>query len=360
MAQDYYATLGVTKTATPDEIKKAYYKLAHKHHPHKGGDEKKMKEVNEAYQVLSNADKRKQYDQFGQGFNNASGMGGGQGFSGNFSDFAKNFGGQGGFQGANFEFDLGDVFGDLFGGSRRSSRNRAQTGADIEAQLNITFQEAVFGTEKSFSLTKDVVCSHCKGNKAEPGSKISTCSTCKGTGQVVQNIGFGIGFPSACPECSGEGKTYDSPCKQCHGRGVRNETVTINVKIPAGIDDGQSIRLSGRGAAGSSGQAGDLFLRVSVMPDSRFKRQGFEIITKAEISFTQAALGDNIPIETVDGQVKLKIPDGTQSGKVFKIKGKGVPHLNSRSRGDHLVEVIVKTPTGLNKQQKKLLEELSI
>lgn len=351
---DHYSTLGVDKTASQAEIKKAYYKLAHQHHPHKGGDEKKMKEVNEAYQVLGNDDKRKQYDQFGQTFNQAGGMGG-QGFE----DFAKNFSGQqgGGFQSASFDFgDLGDVFGDLFGGGRGKSRSR--TGTDIEADMTINFFESVSGVEKRFSLTKDVICTRCKGSKGEPDAKISTCSTCKGTGQVVRNVGFGIGFPSVCPGCAGEGKKVNKPCKKCDGQGIHQDSENIKVKIPAGIDSGQSIRLPGKGQAGAKGQAGDLYLRISVTPDKRFERRGYDIITKLEISFSQAALGDKIQIETVDGKVKLKIPEGIQGGKVIRIKGKGVPKLNTKGRGDHLVEITVKTPTHLSRKQKELLKDL--
>lgn len=354
MAADFYSTLGVSKDATQAEIKKAYYKLAHQHHPHKGGDEKKMKEVNEAYQVLGSEDKRKQYDQFGQTFNQAGGMGG-QGYNAQgFADFAQNFSGQGGNSSA--PFDLGDIFGDLFGGSR--TRRQSRVGTDIEAELSINFAEAVSGIEKNFSLTKDVICTRCKGSKGEPGTNVSTCSTCKGTGQVVQNIGFGIGFPSVCPECAGEGKKADKTCKKCEGKGIHQDTDTIKVKIPAGIDDGQSIRLPGKGQAGQNGQTGDLYLRISVIPDRRFERRGYDILTKAVISFSQAALGDKIQIETVDGKVKLKIPEGIQGGKIISIKGKGMPKLNTKGRGDHLVEIIVKTPTHLNKQQKKLLEDL--
>jgi len=365
MAKDYYQVLGVTKNANQDEIKKAYYKLAHQHHPNKGGDEAKMKEVNEAYGVLGNQEKRKQYDQYGQTFEQAKSQGGFGGFNGfnDFSDFAQAFRGQGGGQQSqNFSFDmgdLGDIFGDLFGGgSRRGSRQSAR-GRDIEAELTIDFNDAVFGTEKELTLKKDVACDKCKGSGAEPGSKTSTCSTCQGTGQVVQNIGFGIGFPSTCPDCQGAGKKADKNCTKCHGKGTVNTTQKINVKIPAGIDNGQSIRMSGYGQASGKGtQAGDLYLRIKVLPDIRFRRVGYDLKSRKEISFTQAALGDKVDIETIDGVVKLKIPEGTQSGKVFRIRNKGVNHLHGRSRGDLLIEVIVKTPIRLNRKQKKLLEEL--
>lgn len=352
MAQDFYDVLGVSKSATKEEIKKAYYKLAHQHHPHKGGDEKKMKEINEAYAVLGNEEKRKQYDQFGGAFNQAGGFGGG------FNDFASNFGGQG--ANVNFDFgDLGDIFGDFFGGSSRS-RQRAR-GADIETTITINFEEAVFGTEKKFSLNKDVICNHCKGSGGEPGTKVSTCSTCRGTGQVVKSVGFGIGLPSTCSQCSGQGQQIEKKCTTCHGSGVKKEAEEIKVKIPAGIDDGQSIRLSGRGAAGQKGTpAGDLYLRINVAPDKRFVRNGYDLRSKAQISIKQAILGDKIEIETVDGKVKLKIPEGTHSGKVFRIKGKGVNHLQGKGRGDQLVEVTVNIPSKLSRKQKDLLKELDI
>jgi len=361
MAKDYYQILGVSKTATQPEIKKAYYKLAHKHHPNKGGDEAKMKEINEAYSVLGKEEKRKQYDQFGSTFEQARSQGGFGGFEGfrDFSDFAEAFRSNNGANGQSFSFDLGDIFGDLFGGGGSRTRQTKFQGADIEAELTIDFQDAAFGTEKDLKLNKDIVCQKCKGDGAEPGSKILTCSTCQGTGQVVKTIGFGIGFPSVCPDCQGSGKKVEKECKQCHGRGTIKETESIKVKIPAGIDNGQSIRLAGKGQAGVKGSpAGDLYLRIRVLPDPRFHRQGFDIKTKAEISFTQAALGDKVEIQTIDGKVKLKIPEGTQSGKVFSIKGKGIPHLQSKGRGDQLVEVIVKTPKNLSRKQKELFKDL--
>jgi molecular chaperone DnaJ len=361
MAKDYYQILGVPKTASADELKKAYYKLAHQHHPHKGGDEAKMKEINEAYGVLSNAEKRQQYDQYGQTFEQAKSQGGYSGF-GNFNDFAQNFGGQGG-NSYNFDFgDMGDIFGDLFGfggSSKRGRGSRRRQGADIEAELTINFEEAAFGAQKSLNLTKDVPCQKCNGTGAEPGSKTITCQTCKGTGQVVRNIGFGIGFPRACPDCNGQGKKNEKDCRQCRGQGVNRQSNAINVKIPAGIDNGQSIRLSGYGSAGTKGgEAGDLYLRIKVIPDSRFVRDGYNIKTKAEINFSQAALGAKVEIETLDGPVTLKIPDGIQSGKIISLRGRGIPQLNGRGRGDQRVEVIVKTPTRLNQRQKELLKEL--
>jgi len=359
MAKDYYKILGVNKTASQDEIKRAFRKLAHQHHPDKaGGNEQKFKEINEAYQVLSNSQKRQQYDQFGSTFEQARSQGG----FGGFNDFASAFRNSGG---ASFDFgagDLGDIFGDLFGFGGNRSRGRAgsaSSGADIEAEITIDFREAVFGSEKTITLTKDETCSRCQGSGAEPGSKINTCPECKGTGQVLRSIGFGISFNSVCPACGGQGQKAEKDCSVCHGGGIEKKTRQIKVKIPAGIDNGQMIRLSGEGqSVGRSGKSGDLYLRIKVTPDREFKRDGYDILTEAQISFSQAALGDKVSIDTLDGKVKLKVTEGTQSGKVFRLRGRGVPHVQGRGRGDQLVRVIVKTPTDLSRKQKELLKEL--
>lgn len=371
MPKDFYEILGVAKTASPEEIKKAYRTLAHQHHPDKaGGDEAKFKEINAAYQVLSNPEKRKQYDQYGQTFEQAGRQGG---FGGGFSwdDFTRAQGGGpfgGGFrqQGAEFDFsDLGDAFGDLFGfgrssGSRR--RTQQQKGSDIEADLTIDFREAAFGTEKTFELYKQVVCTHCHGNGAEPGSKIETCQTCGGSGQVeqVQRTILGA-FRSVgvCPECHGEGKRTTKKCRECHGEGRVKESEKIKVKVPAGIASGETIRLAGKGEAGPRGSsAGDLFLNIKVLPDPEFKREGDNVHSVIEISFPQAALGDKVPVMTLDGEVMLKIPSGTQSGRIFRLPDKGVTHLRARGRGDHMVTVIVVTPEHLSREQKQLIEQL--
>lgn len=367
MAKDYYEILGVGRTASKDEIKQAFRKLAHQHHPDKAsGDEKKFKEINEAYQVLTNDEKRRQYDQFGSTFEQA--QSGGQGF--NWQDFSRAGGPFGGFRAENGDFggldDLGDLFGDLFGfnssRTRTKRKTRARAGADIQAEMEIDFEEAVFGAEKVFDLYKTIICPHCRGNGAEPGTKISTCQTCKGLGQVqqVQNTILGqIRSSAVCPHCAGEGKTAEKNCKKCGGQGYIKDYQKIKVKIPAGIDNGQSIRLSGQGEVGSRGAgAGDLYLIIRVKPSHFFKRDGYDIFSSSEISFSQSALGTKKIVKTLDGEVELKIPAGTQSGKIFRLKGKGVPHLESSGRGDQLVEVIVKTPTRLSRRQKELLEEL--
>lgn len=351
MAKDYYDILGVSKGASADEIKKAYYKLAHQHHPHKGGDEAKMKEINEAYGVLSNQQKRAQYDQFGPGFEQAQG-----GFGGSRGGFSGNGG-----QSFSFDFnDLGDIFGEFFGGNRGGQQTSRQSrGHDLETVVRMSFTEAAFGAQKTFTLTKDAICEHCKGNGGEPGSKMETCKTCRGTGQVVRNVGFGLGFPSVCSDCEGAGKKFEKVCNVCRGRGTQKTSEELTVKIPAGIDDGQTIRIQGKGSAGQRGaQAGDLYVRVNVEKDPRFKREGYDIHTVAELSFVQATMGDKIDVETLDGTVALKIPEGTQTGKVFRVAGKGVPHLQGRGRGDHFVEVKIKTPTKLTKRQRELFREL--
>lgn len=364
MSKDYYNILGVGKNASQEEIKKAFRKKAHQCHPDKqGGDEQKFKEINEAYQVLGDAKKRAQYDQFGSAFEHAQAGGGFSGFEGfrDFSGFTNGFN-------VNFD-DLGDIFGglgDIFGSSSRGgrSRGRVNRGDDIEVLLNIEFKEAVFGAEKEISLRKNVVCDRCGGNGAEPGSRIETCKTCGGTGRIIktQRTIFGImRTQAACSDCGGEGKAHSRKCSKCRGNGVVQEISVIKVKIPAGIDNGETIRLSGHGEAGAKASpAGDLYLKIRVNPDIKFKRDGYNILSKAEISFAQAALGDKIKIDTVGGPVKLKIPEGAQSGKVFRLSGRGIPRLRGGGRGDHLVEIIVKTPTGLSRKQKEMLKELGI
>lgn len=362
MGKDYYNILGVNKSASQDEIKRAFRKKAHEYHPDKKtGNEAKFKEVNEAYQVLGDAKKRSQYDQFGSTFEQAQRQGGFHGFDG-FRDAA-------GFaNGFNINMDdLGDIFGgfsDIFGfggGGRGRGRSRGRRGSDIQVALTINFSEAVFGVEKEITLNKTVKCDHCQGNIAEPGSKIETCKACNGSGRttrVQRTILGNMQVQATCEDCQGEGKAYTKKCTKCSGSGVMRTQVNFKVKIPAGIDDGESIRLSGQGEAGEGGTlAGDLYLKINVRPDPRFTREGYDIKTEAKINFTQAALGDKIDIETVEGPVKLKIPSGTQSGTVFKLRGKGIQHLQGSGRGDQYIEVSVKTPTSLNRRQKELLKD---
>lgn len=370
--RDYYDILGIKKGATDDEIKKAYRKQAMKHHPDRVGGtstdsaqakeaEERFKEANEAYQILSDAKKRKQYDQFGH--SGPFGAGNGPSGAGGYQQY-------GGFNGGGFNVNMEDLggFGDIFesffggGGASRGSR-RAARGSDIQAELRIDFKEAVFGVEKDFTLLKQNQCDRCNGSGAEPGSGEKTCPTCNGNGQVQteQHTIFGTFAQAAiCPECHGKGKVPEKKCTKCHGEGRVREQVTIKVKIPAGVDNGQTIRVSGKGEAGEYGiPAGDLYLIVRVTPDKRFVRNGYNIESEVEISFPEAALGTTVDVETIDGKVTLKIPAGTQSGKVFKLSERGVAHLNGRQRGDHLVTVNVLTPTKLSGKQKKLLEEFA-
>lgn len=364
MSKDYYSALGVAKSASQDEIKKAFRKLAHEYHPDKNGsgDEKKFKEINEAYQVLGNAEKRKQYDQFGSAFNNAGGTGfGGAGF--NWQDFARQAGGQGGFRSSvNFEdFDLGDIFGDFFGGGRSRSASRSR-GSDLEYRMEISLKESAFGAEKIINIEKQDECDNCGGKGYEAKAKIISCPECKGSGRVVrqQRTIFGaFQTETICPTCEGEGSKPDKFCSVCHGAGRVKKAKQLKIKIPAGINQGESIKLSGEGEAGEKGSpAGDLYISFVIKAEAGFKREGYDILSRQEINMVQAAMGDKIEVETLGGRVKLKIPAGVQSGQVFKLEGTGAYKLHGRGRGDQLVEVVVKTPKRLSRKAKKLLEEL--
>jgi len=351
MGKDYYQILGIVKGASDEEIKKAFRVLAHKYHPDKeGGDEAKFKEINEAYQVLSNPQKKAQYDQFGQTFDQGGGPGG--------------FGGFGGFQNGGVNFDMGDIsemFGDMFG--MGSGRGRRQSrGNDIEVNAQIGFVEAAFGAEKTFELYKPVACAACSGTGIPPGAKMSTCKRCEGKGRIRQIQRTMLGsFESVvtCNECQGAGNIPESRCKECAGEGVKREKSSVTVKIPAGIDDGETIRVQGQGEAGVRGTpSGDLYLHIRVKSDPRFERDGFDVYSNLEVGFADAALGTTKPIETLDGELDVKIPSGVQSGEEIRLKGRGVPHLRGSGRGDHYVRVIVKTPKHLSRKAKQLLEEL--
>ncbi len=363
MSKDYYKILGVEKGANEDEIKKAFRKKAHIYHPDKKtGDETKFKEINEAYGVLKDKKKRAQYDQFGSDFSNMGGSGGfsgGQGFGG--------FGGQGFGGGVNINMDdVGDIFGDIgemFGFGSRRGNSRETKGRDIQAQINITFNEAVFGANKDISMRKQVICDKCNGSGAEPGTKIETCKTCNGSGKVtkIQRTFLGnMQVQSICPECNGKGKSYTQKCSRCNGRGVYVSNEKLNIKIPEGINNGETIRFSGMGEASSNGSIGDLYLKINVASSNEFERDGYDIKTNKEIKFRQAALGDRIDINTIHGSVSLKIPAGTQSGTVFKLKNKGVKFLQRNGHGDHLVKIIVKIPTKLSRKEKKQIAILEV
>ena len=350
--RDLYEVLGLQKGASDDEIKKAYRKLAKKYHPDLNpGDkeaEKKMKEVNGAYEVLSDAEKKARYDQYGfAGIDpNYAGVAGGGGF--------------GGFQ----DFDLGDIFGSMFGGGfggQQTRQNGPRKGENLRITLQLTFEEAVFGCEKSVSVTRNESCKDCGGTGAKKGTSPETCPVCRGSGQVqsTQRTPFGVfSSSSPCQNCKGTGKIIKEPCPSCKGEGRVRKTRTIRVKIPAGIDDGQTISLRGEGNGGTQGgPAGDLYVTVYVKEHKMFKRDGQDIILEMPISFAQAALGATLTVPTVDGKVQYDLPEGTQTGTVFRLRGSGVPSINGRGRGDQYVKVNVEIPRNLNHEQKELLRK---
>ncbi len=362
MAKDYYAVLGVSKSASQDEIKKAYRKLAHTYHPDKqGGDEAKFKEINEAYSVIGDPQKRSQYDQFGQTF----GQGGGAGFGGFSSqggpasgwDFSQ-FGGRGGFDfgGTNFE----DLFTDIFTGGRGQAREAR--GADVQVDVEIRFEEMVRGVKKAVPLRTFVACKTCHGTGGKPGSKETTCTTCQGNGQVRKEVRTILGIftqASRCETCHGRGKTYAESCPLCKGAGRVKEERTIEVSIPAGIEDGQALSVSGEGEAGEGGvKAGDLFVVVHVRPSEVFTRRGDDIVSVVKVAYSQLVLGDKVEIPTLNGSMTLKVPAGTAPGEIFRIKNGGIPHLSQYGRGDHLVKVELALPKHPSAELKKLLSEL--
>lgn len=357
MAKDYYKLLGVEKNATKEDIKKAYKKLAKKYHPDlnkEEGSAEKFKEISEAAAVLGDDQKRQQYDQFGtadfSGF-----QGGAGGFD--FSDFMR------GTQGFGFDFDsiFDSFFGGsgMFGGGRR--RRGPRRGSDLIYDIEITLKEAAFGAEKHITIPKMERCDECKGKGAKSDSDIITCPECNGAGSVkhTRRTPFGMfQTVSACRTCNGEGTTIKNPCRECHGSGLVEKTKKIKVEIPGGVDDGTRLRISGEGEAGEkAGPSGDLFIRLHVKPNDLFERQGNDLFMEMPVSFATAALGGEIEVPTLDGKVKMKIPSGTQSNTVFRLKGEGIPSLRSYGKGDQKVRIIIDVPTKLTKKQKDLLEE---
>lgn len=357
MAANYYDILGVPKSATQDEIKKAFRKKAHQLHPDKKtGDEKKFKEVNEAYQVLSDTQKRAQYDQFGQTFSGAGSQGGGNGAG---------YGGFGGFDFSNFDFGSGgggfeDIFGSVFGGG---GQRRARRGADIQVDIEIDIFEAARGVQKTIPLRRKTECRTCKGTGGKPGSGEETCATCQGRGQVRKMMRTILGtFEQAatCDTCHGLGKTYKEKCSTCHGDGRITQDEKIDIQVPAGIDDGQALSMSGKGEAGEAGTpAGDLIIAVHVKPHAKLKRQGTTLYSEETISMAEAALGTSLSVDTLEGKVTMKIPAGTQPGEVFRLRGKGMPSLHSHHHGDHMVTVKVHIPKKLSRKAKEALEILA-
>jgi molecular chaperone DnaJ len=353
--RDYYEVLGVGKSASADEIKKAFRKAAIEHHPDRGGDEAKFKELNEAYEVLKDSSKRQRYDQFGH-----AGVGGSTGAGGN--PFGGGYGGQG--QNVHFDFGdlgLGDIFSSFFGGQQQQQR-RTRRGRDVETRVDLSFEQAVFGTEVDLDLDLDDACEHCNGSTVEPGHELKTCDTCKGSGQVmhVTRTVFGnIQQASICSKCEGRGKVPEKVCSVCHGKGVKRKKQQIKLKVPAGVDDGATIRLRERGEAIANGPKGDLYVNLRVKPHKQFTREGDLILSEQHIGMVEATLGTEVEVDTVDGPITMKVPAGTQSGTDFKLSNHGVHHLRSEKRGAHIVTIIVDIPTKLSKQQKELLEQFA-
>ena len=356
--RDYYEVLGVSKTATEAEIKKAYRKLAMKYHPdYNPGDkeaEEKFKEINEAHEVLSDPEKRQRYDQYGfAGVDPNYGAGQGGGFGGGFGGV-----------------DLGDIFGDIFGGgfggfgggSARSNPNAPRKGQDIRVRITLSFDEAVHGCKKNITITRQQQCTECNGTGAAPGTSPETCPDCGGRGYTIrqQRTPFGVmQSQQPCTRCGGKGKLVKNPCKSCHGSGKVATKKTLEVNIPMGIDDDQSFALRGMGDAGANGgPAGDVIVMVTVRPDDLFQRDGYDVWVTVPITFSQAVLGDNVTVPTIDGKVEYTVPEGTQSGTTFRLRGKGIQYLNGRGRGDMYVKCEVEIPKKLNKTQRDALKKV--
>lgn len=355
--RDYYEILGVGKNASADELKKAFRRAAVEHHPDKGGDEAKFKEINEAYEVLKDPSKRQRYDQFGHAGVGSSAASDGNPFAGG------GYGGQG--QNINFDFGdlgLGDIFGDFFGGGQQHARGqRERRGNDVQTQIDLTFEQAVFGTEIDLNMQLNSACEHCEGSTVERGYELKTCPTCQGSGQVtrVMRTVFGnIQQATVCNECEGTGKIPEKVCSVCKGKGVTRQKQQVKLKIPAGIDDGATIRLKERGEAIARGQKGDLYVNVRVKAHKHFTREDDIILSEEHVGLIAATLGTEIEVDTVDGPITMKVPAGTQSGTDFKLSEHGVPHIRSKTRGPHIVTIIVDTPHRLSHKQKELLEEL--
>jgi len=358
--KDYYEVLGASRSSTAEEIKKAYRKLAVQHHPdkHKGDKkaEEKFKEIGEAYEVLSDQQKRDAHDRYGhRAFSPGSGMGGGGGFHDPFEVFREVFSSGGGGAGI-----FGDILEGAFGGGGGGRRGtRSNQGSDLRYDLEIDFMEAVRGCEKEITIRRPVPCSPCQGTGAAAGSKATTCSTCRGQGQVAVSRGF-FSIAQTCPKCGGSGQTIQNPCKSCRGEGRVEENARIKLKIPAGVDTGSRLRSAGQGEAGSrGGPAGDLYVVLSVQSHPVFDREENDLACNVPVSFSQLALGAEISIPSLDGEMKLKIPAGTSSDKVFRIRGQGVPSISGRTRGDLHIRIQVEIPKHLNSHQKEALEKFA-
>lgn len=349
--KDYYQVLGVPRNASQDEIKKAYRHLAHQFHPDKsGGNGEKFKEVNEAYQVLGNEQKRAQYDRFGStGFNNTA-SGNGSGFEWDFSNFAQ------GFEGA----DLGDILGDVFGFGASGYGRQTPRGRDIAIDIELQFAEAVFGTNRTVLLRKTAVCASCNGSAREPGTASKTCAHCNGSGSVHETRRSFLGSFTKlhpCATCHGTGQVPETACRSCRGAGVVQASEEITISIPAGLGDGEMIKLVGKGEAVAGGVSGDLYIKVHLIPDKKFGRSGFDITTTLDISVTDGLLGIEKQLDTLEGTLRVQIPAGMASGSILRIRGKGIPRARG-GRGDLLITVYIKPPRKLSKKARELLEEL--
>ena len=347
--KDYYESLGIERDASEEEVKKAFKKAALKYHPDRNPDnkeaEEKFKEMNEAYQVLSDPTKRSRYDQYGTADSNGAGFEGSSDFSG-FDGF-------------------GDIFGDIFGGGFSSrNQNGPKKGADLEYNLNLRFEESIFGAEKEISVTRNEKCEDCNGSGAKAGTSPKTCDKCNGNGQikVQRNTAFGsFASMSTCDKCGGRGQIIAEPCKSCHGSGKERKNRKIKIDVPGGVDTGNVMPLRGQGEQGEKGgPPGDLYINIRVAPHKIFKRNGIDIHIESHVSFGYASLGTEIKVATVDGDVKYKVPAGTQSGTVFRLKGKGIPRVNGHGRGDQYVKVIVDIPKSLNEKQKEALKHFML
>ena len=355
--RDYYEVLGLEKSASEDEIKRAYRKLAKKYHPDMNpGDkeaEAKFKEVGEAYEILSDPEKKSRYDQFGfAGVDPNYNPGGGYG---------SGFGGFGGFSGGGFDF--GSIFNDFFGGGGGSRRNAPMQGENIVAETELTFEEAAFGCERDITIGRVETCSECGGSGSAKGSSPETCPDCKGSGQVRVNqtfMGMTMQSTTTCKRCGGRGVIIRTPCQTCKGKGKVRRNKHVHVTIPAGIDNGQSVRVRGEGNTGmNGGPNGDLLVAVHVKPHALFQREGANVLCEIPITFAQAALGSEIEVPTLDGKVRYMVPEGTQTGTTFRLKGKGIPYVGYKTRGDQYVTVNIETPTRLTPEQKELLKKFA-
>ncbi len=360
--KDYYTILGVARNATKEDIKKAYRSLAHKYHPDKGGDEARFKEINEAYQVLSDEQKRGQYDQFGAVFE------GGGARQGGFDGFGSPFGGPGfnfdfgGGEANSQGFDFSDIFEDFLGMSGNRRRTAERKGRDIKIDLEISFEEAIFGGKKEIDLSKLSKCSHCSGGGGEPGSKMKTCPECNGKGNTQKNQRTILGSftqVTTCAECLGTGKRPEKLCRECGGRGIRQTTERLEIFVPKGMQDGEVLKITGKGESSlAGGVPGSLYIRLHVLPHKTFRRQGDDVIMSLSLKLSQAALGDNIEVKTLDGSINLKIPESTQAGDMLKIRGKGAYASSGYGRGDLLIEIKVEIPKKLSRKARENLEKL--